>query len=487
MSYWNLTGNVGTKKKVNFLGTTDDNPLVIATNGNEAVHIDQSGKVGIGTEMPQVKLHVIGDQIRLESAGGSRVLYIATDIRGLDIMSQGAPLFVNGASGEPTLLNPLNGNVGIGTFESSVKLHVKGNRIRLESADGSRTLDFRADGDALDMDCNGAPLFINGAGRDTFLNPNGGNVGIGTIRPTSALHLKGDQFQLESADGSHSLIFRMKAREAFMDGKEVGVFHINDSGQYTTINKDHGGVAIGTDNLLSRDQALVVKGISEFENKTEIDPGPVVEIQCTTIEGHGGMGLKCTHKKGTAVWADGPVAGLFWGNVEVSWDLTVRNSIRKGGGGFRIDHPLDPANKYLNHGFVESPDMKNVYDGVVILDGNGEATVELPNWFEEVNEEFCYQLTAIGTPSPNLYIAEEISNNRFRIAGGMENMKVSWQVTGIRKDPWAKNNSLPVEQDKLDDERGYYLHPELYNQSEEQSLMRLRHPVPEPQQRTTND
>jgi len=476
MSSWNLTGNAGTDKKVNFLGTTDDNPLVISTNGNEAVHIDQSGKVGIGTEMPQVKLHVIGDQIRLESSDGARVLYIASDIRGLDIMSQGAPLFVNGASGEPTLLNPLGGNVGIGTFESNVKLHVKGDRIRLESADGSRILDFRADGAALDMDCEGAPLFINGAGRDTFLNPNGGNVGIGTIRPTSALHVKGGQFQLESTDGSHSLIFRTKDRAAFMDGKDVRVFHINDSGQYTTINKDSGGVSIGTDDIFG--QALVVNGNSEFKNKAETDPDPVVEIQCMTIDGYGGMGLKCTHKEGTAIWADGPVAGLFWGNVEMSWDLMVRNSIRKGGGGFRIDHPLDPANKYLNHGFVESPDMKNVYDGIVTLDGNGEANVELPSWFEEVNEEFCYQLTPIGTPSPNLYIAEGISNNRFRIAGGMVNMKVSWQVTGIRKDPWARKNSLPVEEEKLDKERGYYLHPELYNQLEERSLMRLRHPIP---------
>jgi hypothetical protein len=44
---------------------------------------------------------------------------------------------------------------------------------------------------------------------------------------------------------------------------------------------------------------------------------------------------------------------------------------------FRIDHPLDPANKYLNHSAVESPDMKNIYDGVVTLDADGEAVVEL--------------------------------------------------------------------------------------------------------------
>jgi hypothetical protein len=40
--------------------------------------------------------------------------------------------------------------------------------------------------------------------------------------------------------------------------------------------------------------------------------------------------------------------------------------------------------------------MKNLYDGVVRLDGNGEAAVELPQWFDALNQEFRYQLTAIG-------------------------------------------------------------------------------------------
>jgi hypothetical protein len=74
----------------------------------------------------------------------------------------------------------------------------------------------------------------------------------------------------------------------------------------------------------------------------------------------------------------------------------------------KIDHPLDPANKYLSHSFVESPDMKNVYDGVVVLDYNGEAVIDLPDWFAALNKDFRYQLTAIGAPGPNLYIAEEI-------------------------------------------------------------------------------
>ncbi len=148
-------------------------------------------------------------------------------------------------------------------------------------------------------------------------------------------------------------------------------------------------------------------------------------------------------------------AGYFDGKVKVVGYL------EKAGGGFKIDHPLDPANQYLNHSFVESPDMKNIYDGVVTLDANGEAVVQLPDWFGALNRDFRYQLTCIGGYAP-VYIAEEIQDNRFKIAGGQPGLKVSWQVTGIRQDPWANDHRIAVEEDKSPEERGKYLHPESY-------------------------
>jgi hypothetical protein len=172
----------------------------------------------------------------------------------------------------------------------------------------------------------------------------------------------------------------------------------------------------------------------------------------------------------------------------------IRGPLSKPGGSFKIDHPLDPSNKYLNHSFVESPDMKNVYDGVVSLNDKGEAEIELPDWFGALNKDFRYQLTAIRAPGTNLYIAEEISedtsttnnsgssnnnnnnSSRFKIAGGASGMKVSWQVTGIRKDPWANANRIQVEEEKPDKERGYYLHPDLYRQPEENGISQLLFP-----------
>ena len=108
-------------------------------------------------------------------------------------------------------------------------------------------------------------------------------------------------------------------------------------------------------------------------------------------------------------------------------------------------------------------------------DAKGEAEVELPVWFEALNQDFRYQLTCIGGYAP-VYIAQEIHNNRFAIAGGKVGMKVSWQVTGIRQDAWANAHRIPVEEDKSAEEQGYYLHPELYGESEEKHVRQVRHP-----------
>jgi hypothetical protein len=59
--------------------------------------------------------------------------------------------------------------------------------------------------------------------------------------------------------------------------------------------------------------------------------------------------------------------------VDVNGDLTVT-----GNKPFKIDHPLDPQNKYLLHNVVEFSERKNVYDGVAQLDEDGAAWVDLP-------------------------------------------------------------------------------------------------------------
>jgi hypothetical protein len=155
------------------------------------------------------------------------------------------------------------------------------------------------------------------------------------------------------------------------------------------------------------------------------------------------------------------VAGFFDGGLKVI----------NGDKDFTIDHPLDPRNKYLVHTCIESSERKNVYDGVALLDRDGAVWVELPEWFEALNGDFRYQLTAVGGAAPDLHVAEEISENRFKIAGGEEGMKVCWQVTGCRRDPWAAANPFEVELEKREQERGRYLEPSVYGAPEEQRVM----------------
>jgi hypothetical protein len=182
--------------------------------------------------------------------------------------------------------------------------------------------------------------------------------------------------------------------------------------------------------------------------------------------GYGGDGLDA--------WSGGgPLSNGYAGYF--NGDVWVAGNLSKSSGSFKIDDPLDPAGKYLYHSFVESPDMMNIYNGNVALDGNGEAVVQLPDWFGALNKDYRYQLTCIGGFAP-VYIAEEISNNQFKIAGGKSGMKVSWTVTGVRQDAWANAHRIPVEVEKPERERGYYINPELYGAPQEKSIEWARHP-----------
>ncbi len=159
----------------------------------------------------------------------------------------------------------------------------------------------------------------------------------------------------------------------------------------------------------------------------------------------------------------------YKGNVTVVGNLSVGGSLSKGSGSFKIDHPLDPANKYLYHSFVESPDMMNVYNGNVVTNKRGVAIVVLPDYFEALNRDFRYQLTVIGQFAQAM-VAKEISNGRFMIRTSKPGVKVSWQVTGIRQDAYANAHRIQVEEEKAPVEQGRYLHPELFGAPPERGI-----------------
>jgi hypothetical protein len=163
--------------------------------------------------------------------------------------------------------------------------------------------------------------------------------------------------------------------------------------------------------------------------------------------------------------ANGYYGAQVWGRLSVEGDFTATGLKQ-----FRIDHPLDPKNKYLHHSVIESSEVLNQYSGNTLLDGNGEARIEFPEWFAAINTDFRYQLTAIGAPGANLYVAEEITDRSFRIAGGKPGTKVSWQVTARRNDAYMRAHPYVVEKDKPEGERGFYTDPELYGAPKEQGI-----------------
>jgi hypothetical protein len=178
-------------------------------------------------------------------------------------------------------------------------------------------------------------------------------------------------------------------------------------------------------------------------------------------EGSGWAGTfngSANNSNGVFIHTFGPIGlQVAAGRSVFKGDVTIEGTLSKPAGSFRIDHPLDPEHKYLSHSFVESPDMLNVYDGTTMLDGRGEAVVMLPNYFEALNRDFRYQLTAVGVPGPNLHVSQEIRNNRFVIAGGVPGAKVSWLVTGVRQDAYAEAHRIQVETDKPAAERAVAL------------------------------
>lgn len=272
-------------------------------------------------------------------------------------------------------------------------------------------------------------------GGDRLTVDGNGNVGIGDTTPDARL-------DVATADG-HAIVASTTAASSYGvsgSGTTAGVYGVSGA--------SNGSGVLGVDNTSS---GTGVQGESS---------------------GNGGAGVVGYGNNGTGVYGQsfngygvygtnggsntGSYAGYFNGRVHVAGTLS------KSGGSFKIDHPLDPANKFLSHSFVESPEMMNIYNGIATLDANGAADVVLPDWFEALNKEFRYQLTAIGAPAPGLYVAQEVRDNVFAIAGGQPGMRVSWQVTGIRHDAWADQNRIPVEEVKSPTERGKYLTPEAF-------------------------
>ncbi|MGH3901414.1 MAG: hypothetical protein ACRDTA_24805 [Pseudonocardiaceae bacterium] len=462
----------------------------------------QSGGLELRVSNPTDQIH-LGHEI-----GSFATLSIATE-----------QVVVRRDDGTPTLtFDTAAGNLGIGAGTTPrTALHLPDRGLQIGTST-TATDNFHWTTDTVGGP-RGLRLYRGNHGAGTHaltVQSSTGRIGVNNPAPLARLHVRdGGGFGAEDGNGvaitsnvpllaqSNSTaigILNAQGRPAFAlnidnnggsaTARGVPTFYDRFNGNWNAaISLRNGFVGMGTASPTSRLDVLgsgstaavqaINTGAASAVRAQNTGNGPAVSAEAVSTTGvsvrsgtgiaicgisRTNIGVFALSNEGQGLFAGGTPAARFGGNVEVTGTLS------KQGGQFKIDHPLDPANRYLCHSFVESSEMKNVYDGVVELDANGAAEVRLEDWCETLNERFRYQLTPIGGPAPGLHIAAEVSAGRFSIAGGEPGMRISWQLTGVRHDPYALAHPLVVEEEKPEAERGHYLSPDLYDQPADRSI-----------------
>ena len=475
-------------------GTTDFIPLWTSSSGlGNSILFQKGGQVGVATKTPGAKLDTVGAAIAVRGtssgATGTGVFGIVTNTTGVNFGVQGRTAStasgtagVNGSATSTTgQTYGVNGSnvstttnaAAVNGFESAITGEVFG----VQGATASTT-NFAAgvSGNASattgqvygvvgvsNSTTNGAAAVngyepattgaVSGVYGSTPSTTNGA-TGVSGYEAAATGQVSGVNGGTSSTSGTGVV-----GSASATSGNTTGVFGLSASPNGNGVlgmNSATSGNAFGIQGVTASAAGV---GVSASNSST----GGVVQIGAATYLINAYVGT--TGKFNLDYSGD----GYFAGNLNVTGKLT------KGSGSFKIDHPLDPANKYLSHSFVESPDMMNVYNGNITTDRHGFATVTLPDYFEALNRDFRYQLTVIGRFAQAI-VAKKIASNQFVIRTNKPAVEVSWQVTGIRQDAYANANRIQVEEDKPASEQGYYLHPEVFGQPESRGIATARKP-----------
>jgi hypothetical protein len=411
---WKLGGNSGvTSTGSNFLGPKNPAPLIFKTRKSrstaltERMRIGKAGLVGIGTNAPTSQLDVRSG--------------LAVAVRGTTTNTAATSSGVTGVAAAGA------GVTGTSTSGSGVT--------------GTSTNSYGVSGTST----NAYGLF--GTGGYTGVRGEGNSYGailVGGGSGSIGGYGSGQGYGLYGSGGTYGV---------FGSGSSYGMYGSGPTGIYGsgtvngvtgTTSNVNGAAVYGTGGQYG------VQGANARTAGVRGDSGYVGAWGQGTTYGVYGLATDTTNQTyGVFGQASNSAAFGIWsqGNAHVAGTLS------KTAGSFKIDHPLDPDHRWLSHSFVESPDMMNVYNGNVVLDGDGKATVELPEYFGALNRDFRYQLTPIGAHAP-VYISSTVKNNAFGIAGGTPGLEVSWQVTGIRQDAYAKEHPIVVDVPKSSADRG---------------------------------
>jgi hypothetical protein len=396
--------------------------------------LDVNGKLMVGNPGPSNNAAAINTSSRGLAIWGptaGRHLDLYTDGTYNDLHSYGAALSLNHVTTQNVFLCFGGGNVGIGTTSPAQRLDVAGRaRIRsLPAPVGSVNMVVSdVNGDLYQQPIAGGGITLPYAGTGSTSDPNACSPGVFSVKSTGS--------GIPGVVGCY---------QAGLNGV-AGVLGVGQSPGTVGVKGDgnNGGGSIGVWGDAS--YGIAVQGIATGNQPSASIPtgvyGKTMDSGSTNPSFNGGIGVK--GEEPAASWhnSNKAWAGYFLGDVNITGDLTVT-----GLKAFRIDHPLDPTHKYLVHSCVESNEMMNIYKGRVTTDANGEAVVDLPNYFEALNRGIEYHLTVIGQFAQAM-IADEVKGNRFRIKTDKPNVMVSWQVLGVRQDAEAKAHPMAVEVDK---------------------------------------
>jgi len=258
-----------------------------ATSVTEAMRIDASGNVGIGTDSPKVRLQSSGagtaNAPSLGSVSSNVPLYLTGSnkafglVAGTNSSTGHSWLQAQRTDGTATAynitLNEAGGNVGIGTASPTAPLQVQGDGIGIKldgSSNTTKSIFFRqtnssnpaqvyADGSLrLFTEDNGTDIrfHVNSDGSSNEkLRINATGVGIGTASPSVPLEVKDSQ---DSSLDSGIAITRSAAAQTGYINMVGGAFNLNtpdghaikfrDGGTTNMTILGTGNVGIGTDN-----------------------------------------------------------------------------------------------------------------------------------------------------------------------------------------------------------------------------------------------
>ena len=518
------TGGGGTG--IQGIQNTDNGLAITNPNGptatiNLRVPFSINGNVGIGTTNPVSRLHVVSNAgalpPRLESPGNSGAngfmsgwdFYHAGTGNGYvgvpDVNASfgaGELMLFGGsttktsiwAGSQRSITVDLSGNVGIGTTTPSQKLTVGGatvadTKIKVD-AGGNTYAGLQLVNSERRWNWQVVPSNDVPGGRLRLTEEVGnaewmtitaaGNIGIGVINPTLAkLHVDG---------GGGSAIY----------GQSAGSYGLLGYSALGTAVGGHGVSSYGVGAYSENNDGIIAQTnhpdhAAVFAQNLIGTPFAYLGTRYHAVEAHSGGGLSGQNAAiyGVATDPSHDLAGYFIGAFKVSGGATgggtqvdniiVFGSLNVvGSKNFKIDHPLDPANKYLFHSCVESNQPLLIYSGNVITDAQGKAEVIMPSYFEALNINYRYQLTVVGEEFAQARVSRKINNNSFSVKTDKPNIELSWQVTGERNDAYSKAHPYVAEQDKKPGDRGKYLAPELFGQPKEMGIgYRPPHAMPE--------